>query len=531
MKPNNWARWLLSAALLTMASACAAQGALVDAAWLQRQLQDDASLVLLDASPGAQRRTAQVPGSRAAEPWLYLMGDATTPGMERAFRGWGIRNGSRVVVMDQGGSWEAARLFHDLHRHGVAPGRLHLLDGGLAAWRAAGGAVQPAPAAAVAVPPGDVRTAAPPAGSEPGLDEVLRASGEPARSRLVDALEPPYFAGSARFFDRGGHLPQARNWPVSAVFDPERKTFRPLPELRAAAAQLGITPGMPVITYCGGGGAAAVPWFVLSQLLQHEPTRLYTGSAREWVQDERGLPLWTHAQPALMRDTAWATSWASGMLRRVGRGQATLVDVRDAAAFGTGHLPDSVNVPAALLRAQLNDPAALAATFAQAGLDPAHEAVVASEGGLNPAAALAWLALQRAGQRRASLLLDAPERAAELGVVLARQGAATKPRPAAERQPPAPAALRGEPGVPLLRLAMGAEPPAAGALQAHLPWRDLVGRDGHPLPAGEIRARLAKAGVPVIARLEVAAADPGDAAAGLYLLRLMGYADSALASR
>lgn len=527
MNARRWITQLLSGAALLAAAAVQAQGALVDAAWLQRQLQQpDATLVLLDASPAPHRRAGHIPGSRAAEPWVYLLGDPTPVAMERAFRSWGLNANSRIVVVDQGASWEAARLFHDLQGHGVAPGRLHLLDGGLAAWRAAGGAVATG-GAMVAVAAGDVRVTTPVPGREPTLAEVLQASGAPSRSRLLDALEPPYFAGSARFFDRGGHLPHARNWPVSAMFDAQRKTFRPLPELRAMAAQLGVTPGIDVISYCGGGGAAAVPWFVLTQLLGHEATRLYTGSQREWMQDPRGLPLWTHAEPALMRDTAWATGWTSGMLRHAGRGLGTVLDVRDAAAFQQGHLPDALNLPAAELRALRADPAALAARLAALGLDPAHEAVIASDrGGVSPDAALAWLALQRAGQARTSLLMDSPERAAELGVELKRDARPAPPRQAGERRLAVPASPEGRAALPLLRVAVGDAALTPAAAATHLPWRGLVGADGRPLPAGELRARLAKAGLPVLARIEVLAEDPGDAAAGVYLLRLMGYADS-----
>ncbi|MDP3082981.1 MAG: hypothetical protein Q8N44_04720, partial [Rubrivivax sp.] len=87
-------------------------------------------------------------------------------------------------------------------------------------------------------------------------------------------------------------------------------------------------------------------------------------------------------------------------------------------------------------------------------------------------------------------------------------------------------------GLPLVWLASGdtlpARPPS-GPLR-HLPWRKLVGADGSPRPAGEIASALQSAGVPPLARVRVLADDPGDAAAGLYLLRLMGYRDSEVAA-
>lgn len=527
---ERWRRLLAGALLCAASTLCAAQGPLVDARWLQQQrLQADGGLVVLDASPAAQRRAARIPGSRPAEPWRFLLGEATPAAAQQQFRAWGIGETSRVVVLDQGGSYEAARLFHDLHRHGVAPGRLHLLDGGMAAWRAAGGRVLGPDDPDAAEPAGDVRVTAADARQQVGLAEVLQASAEPARTRLVDALEPAYFAGSARFFDRGGHFPHARNWPLSSLFDPTLKTFRPRAELQSQSALAGIAAGQPVIVYCGGGGAAAVPWFVLTQILGHTDTRLYTGSQKEWLQDPRGLPMWTYADPALWRPLAWARSWSGGMLRRMGQSRATLVDVRSATAFAQAHLPDAINVPADGLRARLGDPAALAAHLAAAGLDPAHEAIVASEGGLNRESALAWLALQRGGQASASLLMEGPDHAAAAGTELAR-GAAAPGRRIERSTPPASPPADGRPRIVI---AMGdtAAATGSGGQPLHLPWRDLVDADGAPRAAAEIRAKLTKAGLPVLASVEVRADDIADAAAGLYLLRLMGYDDSVAATR
>lgn len=522
--------WICGLGLLLVVAGAAAEGALVDAAWLRARL-DDPALVLLDASPPPQRRKGHIPGSRAASPWSYLLGDTSPATLQKRFRAWGLHPDSTVVVYDAGGSWEATRVFHDLHRHGIAPGRLHLLDGGLTAWQANGGAVHQTDPHATAAPPtaGTVEVGAPDPRASSSLDAIFAAAGQPGRALVLDALEPAYYHGAQRFFDRGGHLPMARNWPLSQLFDPERKTFRPAAELRAAARHVGVEPGMPVHVYCGGGGAAAGPWFVLRHLLGHTDVRLYTGSVNEWVADERGLPLWGYAEPALRRDTAWAMARASGMLRQTGQASATMVDVRNEAAYRLAHFPDALNLPAATLRRHLQDPARLAALLAEAGLDPAHEAVVTADGGLTPDAALAWLALQRAGQGRVSVLMGSPEAAAGDGIELARGASDPRPRPAGERKLPSPrAAADPAPGLPDIVLAVGDLPPTPppGGRTLHLPWRQLVDANGVPRPAAEIWVALDRAGLPPLARVQVTAADAGDAAAGLYLLRLMGYRDS-----
>ena len=63
-------------------------------------------------------------------------------------RRWGINDGDAVVAYDDSGNMAAARLWWMLRNAGFS--QVHLLDGGLAAWRAAGfelaaGPEQPAP--------------------------------------------------------------------------------------------------------------------------------------------------------------------------------------------------------------------------------------------------------------------------------------------------------------------------------------------------------------------------------------------------
>jgi 3-mercaptopyruvate sulfurtransferase SseA len=106
------------------------------------------------------------------------------------------------VVYDNQDTMWATRVVFDLHRHGVPLERLHVLDGGLKAWQAAGGEVTkdsrpaPAPGAAVATPAR--------AGLAVALPEVLAATGRAAPRQqggrgellLIEALEPPSSASA-----------------------------------------------------------------------------------------------------------------------------------------------------------------------------------------------------------------------------------------------------------------------------------------------------------------------------------------------
>ena len=49
--------------------------------------------------------------------------------------------------------------------------------------------------------------------------------------------------------------------------------------------------------HCGGGGAAAVPYFALKHLAGHPKVKLSVESQMGWLQDDRALPFWTYAAP------------------------------------------------------------------------------------------------------------------------------------------------------------------------------------------------------------------------------------------
>ena len=511
-------------------------GRLVSAEWLQQQLGQP-GLVVLDASPTPLHRKGHIPGAVSAD--LYAVGprEVSMLRMQQRLQGWGLSPGQRIVIHDQGGSWFATRLFWDLLHQGVPAESLFILDGGFSRWQAAGGAVTTEPTPAP--PPGQLRVTARLEDIRVRLPEFLAASADLQRHALVDALEPDYYYGGASFFDRGGHIPGAKLMPSSDFFNAD-KTFKSPDEIRRMASHQGLSPDQLIHTHCGGGGAATVPFFALKFLLGWPRVTLFLESQMGWLQDERQLPFWTYAQPQLLRDTAWLKGWSSPMLRGFGLSAVTVVDLRTAEDFLAGHLPQAVNVPMSALREQAarpDAPASLPALLRQRGLNPAHEAVLVSDGGLNRESALALWLLQRAGQRRVSLYLGHVDRWAELGLELERAGPPPAPVPAPGTGLTGSAAGAEARGghFPTVYIASGDSPSArvpAGWPEGrvlHVPHTRLVQAGGTPRPAAEIWAQLDKAGVPRLARLVLVADDPGDAAINYVVLRLMGFADVTLA--
>jgi 3-mercaptopyruvate sulfurtransferase SseA len=540
------ARWLktmggvlLLGWLLAWQPALAAEGVdgrLVSAGWLARNLHR-ADVVLLDASMPPQYAAGHIPGAVNASTLAITGRDIPPAEMERRIRAWGVSPGRKIVVYDEGGSWMAPRLFHDLHYHGVPTEDLYLLDGGLHQWRAAG---QPVTKEATPRPPeGSFRVTHVLEQARVRLPELLVATGDPVNHAIVDALEPPYYYGGAKFFDRAGHIPNARLWPSSDFFHADSKTFKSSDEIGRMLAHHGIGPAQTVHVYCGGGGAAAVPVFALQALLGRDKVKLYNESQREWLADERSLPLWTYPAPSMLRRAGWLDAWASPMLRMFGFAQISVVDVRPPEAYRQGHVPFALNVPASVFRAHLREPVKLAELLGAAGVNAQHEAVISAERGLAPDTALAWWMLERLGQNKVSLLADSFDDWALGGLPVAREpttvGAPKSPQdlavPATTFRAGAAAPKPGSP-FPTVYVAAGQRPPASapagaaeGANVVHLPYTDLLNTGGWPKAAKDLWSLLAKAGVPRYAQIVVFSDEVGEAAVNHFVLRLMGFAD------
>ena len=170
-----------------------------------------------------------------------------------------------------------------------------------------------------------------------------------------------------------------------------------------------------------------------------------------------------------------------------------------------------------------------------------------SDGGVNPASALAFWMLERVGQRKVSVFTDHIERWAELGHEVARPAASTTAAAPATASPTAKAGASPAATPPAgaanawPRLITGALPPAgadprvlvaSGPLPPssppagpvlHIPADQLLNAGGAPKAAKDLWQALAKAGLPRYAELVLLADTQGTAAMNYVVLRLMGY--------
>jgi thiosulfate/3-mercaptopyruvate sulfurtransferase len=191
----------------------------------------------------------------------------------------GVGTGTQVVVYDDSQGMIAGRLWWLLRWLGHD--KVAVLDGGLDAWRAAGGALikdVPAPMPAVFE-------------SKP-RDWVVDAHYvlthlESAGMRVVDARGPDRFRGENETIDPvGGHIPGASNRFFKDNLGPDGR-FKPADVLKAEwLAFLGEVAPEQVVHQCGSGVSACHNILAMEAAGLPSP-RLYAGSWSEWCADPR----------------------------------------------------------------------------------------------------------------------------------------------------------------------------------------------------------------------------------------------------
>ena len=537
---KHWFVFLVAGCLLLAQPLMAADGIkgnLVSVDWLEKNLQRD-DVLILDASPAQMYASQHIPGAVNAD--LFAFGAAEVPAseMERRFQSWGISPGKKIVIYDRGDPMFATRLFFDLYYYGFPAKDLFVLDGGLAKWQEFGRPVTKEPTPAPQR--GSFRVTRSHDDTRVKLPEFLAASGDPKSNVLLEALDAKWHFGETQFFDRSGHIPNGIMLPSADFYNPD-KTFKSTDEIRRMLNYLGVKPEQQIYTYCGGGIAASVPFFALKFMLGYPKVKLFVESELGWLRDDRGLPFWTYDAPFLMRETNWLKSWGGQMTRMYGVSHVSVVDVRPAEAFKQGHVPFALNIPADVFKSNLNHPEKLAEILGQAGVNASHEAVVISGAGLNEDSALAFLMLERLGQKKVSVFMDSIEKSAQRGFAVTKEAAAAGPKKASQGSsiPPTTYPVNLRKGVviadpnstqglyPKVFVAAGKKVPgkAPDGTVVHVPYTDLLTADGTPKAAKDIWNILAKAGVPRYAELVSFSDDPGEAAANYFILKLMGYPD------
>lgn len=252
----------------------------------------DCSFDLFDVSAGERAFEAgHLPGARYAHLDRDLSGPKSPRGPVEGGRHplparsewaarlgqWGITPQTTVVAYDAQGGCYAARAWWMLRWMGHDA--VAVLDGGLAAWVAAGGALETGAAATPGIagpdyPTGDAAMAT------VSAQELAKRLG---RVSLVDARAGERYRGETEPLDtRAGHIPGAVNRFFKDNLQADGR-FKPVDALRAEWTPL-LQTGSEVVHQCGSGVTACHNLLALAHAGLGEGT-LYPGSWSEWSAD------------------------------------------------------------------------------------------------------------------------------------------------------------------------------------------------------------------------------------------------------
>jgi thiosulfate/3-mercaptopyruvate sulfurtransferase len=257
---------------------------LISAADLAALLQSRAPLVLLDcgfdlADPQAGER-AHAAGHLPGALYAHLDHDLSGPMPERAAfarraGAWGVAPGIQVVAYDAQGGPYAARAWWLLRWLGHA--EVAVLDGGPAAWRAAGGDWVSTPSATAARAPYPDRPAGMPTTDAAALLAALD------RTVVLDARAGERYRGEVEPLDPvAGHIPGAHNRFFKLNLQDDGR-FKPAAQLRAEYA--GAFPEPQAVVHQCGSGVTACHNLLAMEHAGLSGTRLYPGSWSEWCAD------------------------------------------------------------------------------------------------------------------------------------------------------------------------------------------------------------------------------------------------------
>ncbi len=253
---------------------------------------DEPQTVVLDLRKPEQYATGHIPG--AISIWRSEMQDNSYPyqgvmgtksQIEALFGAKGIASGSFLVMYDDRGACESARMWWILKYYGYE--KMAILNGGLQAWlqNSEATAENPGRPEATFRLPGD--------GDEKMIASMAQVGQFIANGSalLLDARTRDEYSGQVmkKGASLAGRVPGSihLDWMEAVTEDHQ---FKSLGQLEAS---YDLPRDRKVVTYCHSGVRSAHTYFVLTELLDYEQVMNYDGSWVEWSY---------HAQP-VERDT------------------------------------------------------------------------------------------------------------------------------------------------------------------------------------------------------------------------------------
>jgi len=260
-----------------------------------KEASSDTSFVFIDLRKADEYRTGHIANARAV--WRSDIQNLSLPygGMraekqplEELLGSLGIGTNNKIIVYDEKGNVDAARLWWMLHLYGHD--QAYLFNGGLTAWKGAGYNLD---TTAQSFSKRQFEFSDTPKNEWLASKEDILEMQSQGKGFILDTRSEKEFTGeemkNGAF--RAGHIPSAV-WVdyCKALYYDGNQEFRNLGELEELYASAGLTKDAPIIVYCQSGVRSAHTTFVLRELLGYTNVKNYDGSWIEWSYFEE-LPI------------------------------------------------------------------------------------------------------------------------------------------------------------------------------------------------------------------------------------------------
>lgn len=280
---------VLSAALSSSTAVMAAAPVMVSTKWLAKHVNDKHMAIIDMSAEDSQYARFHLPGAVRLPYYMLILRQKKSEKFPRRISDdalahnlgiMGISQSHRIIIYDDMGGLQAARLFWHLERLGH--NNVSVLNGGLVKWILEGRKVTNKTVKRT-------RTAFGPRqktkDNEASLADV-KAAAEQNGTRLVDVRSLEEYTGDAKR-RQGGHIPAAIWWPWEQALDTAAGfKLKPVETLRQLFKQKGIeNKKQPLIAYCQSGHRAAHTYLALRHL-GFINVKLYVNSMNEYAADK-----------------------------------------------------------------------------------------------------------------------------------------------------------------------------------------------------------------------------------------------------